>query len=66
VGLEDNLHFDRDRRQLATNAELLQRVHRLMNEMQYRSMSGSEFRTAILGAPGPSPDLTGVSGMMRP
>lgn len=65
VGLEDNLHYDRDRRQLATNAELLRRVHRLMTEMQCRSMSGSEFRVTVLGAPGSIPELTGASGSMQ-
>ncbi len=42
VGLEDNLHFDRERKVVATNMDLLHRVHRLAHLAQRPVMSSKE------------------------
>lgn len=60
VGLEDNLYYDAARRHLATNAELLRRVHRLMQEMERRVMTGAEFREKVLAAPYRSHGVDGI------
>ena len=44
VGLEDNLYFDRERRRLATNLELVRRVHELGELCGRRVMSSAKLR----------------------
>jgi len=44
VGLEDNLYLDRNRTQLATNRQLVERVVRIANECDRVVMSSAEFR----------------------
>lgn len=47
VGLEDNLYFrEKDK---ATNLQLLQRIHRLINELGYNYMNTSNFRNLGYG-----------------
>lgn len=43
VGLEDSIWYDKERTQLATNINLLKRVHSLMSLHEYTVMSSSEF-----------------------
>jgi len=52
VGLEDNLWWDADRTRLATNPELVERVHRLAAEHGRRVMSPAAVRE-LLGLPAP-------------
>jgi uncharacterized protein (DUF849 family) len=66
VGLEDNLHYDRGRRQLATNSQLLKRVHRLMEEMEQRVMTGAEFRQVVLAAPVGPRHFSGMNDADQP
>lgn len=47
VGLEDNIWFDQQRKQLATNINLLKRVHQLMQLHEYSVMP-----SAVLGKQG--------------
>ena len=47
VGLEDNIWYDSDRTRLATNADLLRRVHRLAEANGRTLMTPGEFRKAI-------------------
>ncbi len=47
VGLEDNIHHDRSRSRLATNAELLRRVHRLAAEHDRPVMTPAELRRRL-------------------
>jgi 3-keto-5-aminohexanoate cleavage enzyme len=47
IGIEDNLYFSG--KNLATNQELLQRLHRIMDELDYTVMSAFEFRTLGYG-----------------
>jgi 3-keto-5-aminohexanoate cleavage enzyme len=44
VGLEDNLHLDRKRTVLATNRQLVERIHRLASELGRPILTGSKFR----------------------
>lgn len=48
IGLEDNLHFDRRRAVPADNSGLLRRLHRMMQELELRNMTGPEFRSTVL------------------
>ncbi len=52
VGLEDNLWFDRDRHELATNARLIQRVVKLSQTAGRAIASPAEARE-IIGFPPP-------------
>jgi uncharacterized protein (DUF849 family) len=52
VGLEDNLWYDRDRTRLATNADLLRRVHRLAEANERGVMKPGELRTLLELEPG--------------
>ncbi|MEW6486520.1 MAG: 3-keto-5-aminohexanoate cleavage protein [Thermodesulfobacteriota bacterium] len=52
VGLEDNLWYDRDRTRLATNADLLRRVHRLAEANERGVMKPGELRTLLKLEPG--------------
>lgn len=47
VGLEDNIYFDASRSRLATNDELLDRVHRLADLHGRRIMSAAELRERL-------------------
>ena len=44
VGLEDNLWYDNGRTRLATNEDLLRRVHRQREELERPLMTSAEFR----------------------
>lgn len=44
VGLEDNIWFDSKRTKLATNADLLKRIHRLAEAGERKVMSSADFR----------------------
>ena len=50
IGLEDNLWIDSARTQLATNVELVERVHRLAELVGRRVMTGPEFRERLSGS----------------
>ncbi|APG24647.1 MAG: 3-keto-5-aminohexanoate cleavage protein [Syntrophotalea acetylenica] len=50
VGLEDNLHYDASRRQLATNEQLVRRIGRLCCEFG-REVAGPIEARALLGLP---------------
>jgi uncharacterized protein (DUF849 family) len=52
VGLEDNIWFDRDRRRLARNIDLVRRVHRLAETLERRIMPPEEFRQRMQLEPG--------------
>lgn len=52
MGLEDNLFYNTDRSRLATNQELLQRVHVMAGLLGKRVMTPAEFRVAMKMAPG--------------
>lgn len=47
IGIEDNLYFEE--KKLATNQQLLQRLRRIMDELNYSVMSASEFRNLGYG-----------------
>jgi len=47
VGLEDNLYYKQ--KEKATNMQLLERVHRLMSELEMKLMTSSELRTKGYG-----------------
>ena len=47
VGLEDNIWFDRARTRLATNSDLLHRIHRLAEASERKVMSPSGFRKLL-------------------
>ena len=49
VGLEDGIYHDRARTQLATNAGLVERVHRLLDVHERRVMTPGELRTRLTG-----------------
>lgn len=49
VGLEDGIYLDHTRSELATNAALVERVHRLMDVAGRRVMTPAEYRTSVLG-----------------
>ncbi|ORJ57145.1 3-keto-5-aminohexanoate cleavage protein [Geothermobacter hydrogeniphilus] len=52
IGLEDNLHYDDARKKLATNLELVKRVHRLAAELERPLMSPAECRQRLNLLPG--------------
>lgn len=52
VGLEDNIWYDRGRRTLARNAELLGRVHRIAATLERRIMQPGEVRRLLDLEPG--------------
>jgi uncharacterized protein (DUF849 family) len=43
VGLEDNVYFDRSKQRIATNLELIQRIHELAARAERPLMTPSEF-----------------------
>ena len=47
VGLEDNIWFDRKRTRLATNAELLQRIHQVAEANERPVMSSAKLRALL-------------------
>ena len=47
VGLEDNIWYDKARTKLATNSELLVRIHRLAEASERKVMSPSDFRKLL-------------------
>ncbi|MBM4146924.1 MAG: 3-keto-5-aminohexanoate cleavage protein [Nitrospira sp.] len=47
VGLEDNIWFDRERTQLARNADLLRRIHMLAEVHERKIMPSNEFRRLL-------------------
>ena len=49
IGLEDNIYFDLNRKELATNMNLLKRVHDLASMFYRPIMTGLEFRQEYLG-----------------
>lgn len=49
VGLEDGIYLDRARTTLATNVDLVQRVHAMLTAMERRAMTPAEYRTMVLG-----------------
>lgn len=53
VGLEDNIHFDRGRQDLATNERLVARIARIAREMGREPATPAEAR-AIIGLPSAS------------
>ncbi len=52
VGLEDNIWFDRERTRLATNSDLLKRVHGLAEAAERKVMSPAKLRTLLNLQPG--------------
>lgn len=52
VGLEDNIHFTYDKSKLATNHELLKRVHEIAEIAQREIMSPAEMRQKLNLSPG--------------
>lgn len=48
VGLEDGIYFDRERTRLATNIELLERVHRMVELSGRTVMTPGQFRRDVL------------------
>jgi uncharacterized protein (DUF849 family) len=49
VGLEDGIHLDRERTQLARNADLVARVHDLLEITGRPAMTPDEYRRSVLG-----------------
>jgi uncharacterized protein (DUF849 family) len=49
IGLEDNIYFDLERKQLATNMNLLKRMHDLASMFYRPIMTPAQFRTNYLG-----------------
>jgi len=47
VGIEDNIWFDSDRTKLASNAELVERIHTIAKANGRELMSSKEFRTLM-------------------
>jgi len=47
VGLEDNIWYDRERKKLASNMDLLKRVHRIMEANERELMTSEEFRNLL-------------------
>lgn len=60
IGLEDNLWLDRDRTQLATNRELVERAHQLAGAVGRTIMAPGEFRRRFALRPAPAPQPTPV------
>ena len=52
VGIEDNIWYDKGKRKLAKNIELLQRVHIMAKLHEREIMSPKEFRTKMNMSPG--------------
>lgn len=52
VGLEDNIWFDAQRTRLATNADYLQRIHRIIDAAEREPMPASEMRSLLNLRPG--------------
>ena len=52
VGLEDNIWFDRGRTKLATNVDLLKRIHRLAEASERKIMTPKELRKRLNLEPG--------------
>lgn len=52
VGLEDNIWFDEQRTRLATNADYLQRIHRIIEAAGRELMPASEMRNLLNLQPG--------------
>jgi uncharacterized protein (DUF849 family) len=52
VGLEDNIYFDHDRTKLATNSELLQRIHTIAQANERDVMPPAELRSLLNLQPG--------------
>lgn len=52
VGLEDNIWFDTERTKLATNKDLIERIHVVAKANNREVMSPSEFRTQMNMEPG--------------
>ena len=52
VGLEDNIWYDSERTQLATNADLLKRVHTIANANGRKLLTANEFRSKMHLEPG--------------
>lgn len=52
VGLEDNLFFDKNRKKLAKNSDLLKRIHVLANANEREVMTPQEFRQRLHLNPG--------------
>lgn len=52
VGLEDNIWFDKGRTRLASNSDLLERIHRISEANDRKIMPPSEFRQLINLKPG--------------
>jgi uncharacterized protein (DUF849 family) len=48
VGLEDGIHLDRTRTQLATNVSLVERTHRMLELAGRRMMTPNEYRQKVL------------------
>ncbi len=48
VGLEDNIYYDREKKKLAKNADLLRRVHTIAEANGREMMTAREFRKAML------------------
>lgn len=49
VGLEDGIHLDRARTVLARNADLVERVHRMVETAGRTVMTPAQYRTDVLG-----------------
>jgi uncharacterized protein (DUF849 family) len=49
VGLEDGIYFDRARTQLATNAELVERVHAMLTLSGRTAATPADYRRDVLG-----------------
>jgi len=47
IGLEDNIYFDRNKKKLATNQELLKRIHIIADVMEREIMSPPELRALL-------------------
>jgi 3-keto-5-aminohexanoate cleavage enzyme len=47
VGLEDNLFLDEERKELATNQAMIERIHRIANAMGRPVMTSPELRVAL-------------------
>jgi len=52
MGLEDNLHYDQQRKRLAENSELLKRTHLLAEQLEREVMEPAEFRRRMGLLPG--------------
>ena len=52
VGIEDNIWYDNERTQLASNSDLLRRVHMIVNANDSEMMTSKEFRKKMNLQPG--------------